>query len=29
MCPGRHFVKQEILLAVSIMVTKLDIEFFR
>jgi hypothetical protein len=27
MCPGRHFAKQEILLAVAIMVTKFDIEF--
>lgn len=29
MCPGRHFAKQEILLAVAIMVTKFDIEFVR
>ncbi|EMD85896.1 hypothetical protein COCC4DRAFT_146681 [Bipolaris maydis ATCC 48331] len=27
MCPGRHFAKQEILLAVAVMVTKFDIEF--
>ena len=27
MCPGRHFAKQEILLAVAVMVTKFNIEF--
>ncbi|EUC42425.1 hypothetical protein COCMIDRAFT_103526 [Bipolaris oryzae ATCC 44560] len=27
MCPGRHFAKQEILLAIAVMVTKFDIEF--
>jgi hypothetical protein len=26
MCPGRHFAKQEILLAAAIMVTTFDIE---
>ncbi|GAP85198.2 putative cytochrome P450 [Rosellinia necatrix] len=27
MCPGRHFAKQEILLAIAVLVTKFDIEF--
>lgn len=27
MCPGRHFAKQEILLAIAIIVNKFDIEF--
>lgn len=27
MCPGRHFAKQEILLAIAIIVTKFDMEF--
>ncbi|KAK6067449.1 Cholesterol 7-alpha-monooxygenase 4 [Seiridium cupressi] len=27
MCPGRHFAKQEILLAIAMMVTKLDFDF--
>ncbi|KAH6701359.1 cytochrome P450 [Leptodontidium sp. MPI-SDFR-AT-0119] len=27
MCPGRHFAKQEILLAIAVMITKFDIEF--
>ncbi|KAK0634297.1 cytochrome P450 [Bombardia bombarda] len=27
MCPGRHFAKQEIMLAIAIIVTKFDIEF--
>lgn len=29
MCPGRHFAKQEILLAIAIIVTKFDMEFER
>ena len=27
MCPGLHFVKQEIMLAIAVLVTKFDIEF--
>ncbi|KAJ5462939.1 hypothetical protein N7475_007883, partial [Penicillium sp. IBT 31633x] len=27
MCPGRHFAKQEIMLAIAVLVTKFDIEF--
>ncbi|RYP48689.1 hypothetical protein DL768_005469 [Monosporascus sp. mg162] len=27
MCPGRHFAKQEIIMAIAIVVTKFDIEF--
>ena len=27
MCPGRHFAKQEIFLAIAIMVTRFDMEF--
>ncbi|CDM29517.1 hypothetical protein DTO013E5_5153 [Penicillium roqueforti] len=27
MCPGRHFAKQEIILAIAVLVTKFDIEF--
>lgn len=27
MCPGRHFAKQEILLTVATIITKLDLEF--
>jgi len=27
MCPGRHFAKQEILLAITLLITKFDIEF--
>lgn len=27
MCPGRHFAKQEIMLAVAVLVTKFDMEF--
>jgi len=27
MCPGRHFAKQEIMLAIAVFVTKFDIEF--
>lgn len=26
MCPGRHFAKQEVLLAIAIIVTQFDIE---
>lgn len=27
MCPGRHFAKQEIMLAITMLVNKFDIEF--
>lgn len=27
MCPGRHFAKQEILLAVAVLVTEYELEF--
>ena len=27
MCPGRHFAKQEIMLAIAVLVTKFDMEF--
>ena len=27
MCPGRHFAKQEIIMAIAIVVTKFDVEF--
>ncbi|GKT43290.1 cholesterol 7-alpha-monooxygenase [Colletotrichum spaethianum] len=27
MCPGRHFAKQEIMLAIAVLVTKFEIEF--